>query len=508
MGLRRSLPRRRTSSIRRSAWAALLTPGLAFACSVINAPDDVNEGPATGGMGGSAGLGAAGGTAGFGGTEVTSTGGTAGGGGSLTSSGGTAGTTSSAGGAGGSSSTGGSSSGGSTTTSPSTTTMGAGGDPVTFDEGLVVVSARTDEGEDSEQVLAILGEDGTELARETTSVAAIAHDGAADRDVWFVFVAEDIFPLDKTRPVDLEVRRYDPDGQDWTVVSQVTALPPPRAGHIAVLNGYLAYLSYRNSDEAETLTILDTRDLESIEQIDDADVPAVAENENESLVGLLGGRGSPTNREADGGTLNVMIQDCSRGGCPLVVQPMFVGSSVTAGTAVTLDTYEGTAAFASALTERRSFVAMSTVEDGVRLFEFDPFDVSDISDSPVATTTSSMKGLAILECDAALVLSEGDEARLRGVSLTSNVGQGFPLMRSGQELHFEPYQRRLLAPFNQDNTDPTPDPEFGRIDAFTLTGNGVSAPTIEAVPESAWNPPEDLVPLTMAVRMPPTFTCE
>ncbi|HEU5075921.1 MAG TPA: hypothetical protein VFU02_17125 [Polyangiaceae bacterium] len=481
---------------------------MALACSVINAPDDVKDVPAAGGMGGSGGFGAAGGTAGVGGTGVTSTGGT--GGGSPTSSGGMGGSTSSAGGAAGSTATdggaGGSSSGGSTTTS--TTTMGAGGDPVTFDEGLVVVSARTAEGEESEQILAILGEDGAELDRETTSVAAIAHDGAADRDVWFIFVAEDIFPLDRTRPADLEVRRFDPEGPGWTNVSQVTALPPPRAGQIAVLNGYVAYLSYRNSDEAETLTILDTRNLESIEQLDAADVPQVPQGTDQSLVGLLGARGSPTNRNAVGGTLNVMIEDCSRAGCPLVVQPIFVGSSVTAGAPVTLEDYNGTPAFASALTERRSFVSMSTVDDDVRLFEFDPFDVSDISDSPVATTTTTMNGLAILECEEALVLSEGDEARLRGVSLTGNVGQGFDLMRPGQELHFEPYTRKLLAPYNQDIAAPAPIEGSGRIDAFTLTGNGVSAPTIEAVAAEDWGPPEDLVPLTLAVRMPPTFTCE
>jgi hypothetical protein len=396
---------------------------------------------------------------------------------------------------------------GGTTSSGGTGGTGGG---VTFDEGLVVVSARTGTavGDPSEQVLAILDEDGTEVARETTSVAAIAHDGAADRDVWFVFVAEEVFPLDKTRPADLEVRRYDPEGPGWVPVSQVTALPPPRAGQVVVLNGYLAYLSYRNSDQAETLTILDTRDLESIEQLDEADVPAVPAENNQSLVGLLGGRGSPTDRNAEGGTLNVMIEDCSRSGCPLMVQPLFVGSSVTAGTPVTLEPYNGTPAFAAALTERRSFVAMNTLDDDVRLFEFDPFDVSDISDSPVASTTSTMNGLAILECEQALVLSEGDEARLRGVSLTGNVGQGFDLMRPGQSLYFEPYTRRLLAPYNENIDELMPEPGSGSINAFTLTGNGVSAPTIEEVPADAWAPPEDLVPLTLAVRMPPTFACE
>jgi len=288
----------------------------------------------------------------------------------------------------------------------------------------------------------------------------------------------------------------------------VTALPPPRAGHVAVLNGYVAYLSYRNSDEAETLTILDTRDLDDVKKLGDAAVPPVIQDAAEqSLVGLLGARGSPTNRDATGGTLNVMIRDCLQSGCPLVVQPLFVGSEVSAGAPVTLETYNGTPAFASALTERRSFVSMDT-EEGVRLFEFDPFDLSDLEDSPVATTTSTMRGLAVLECEESLVLSEGDEARLRGVSLISNVGQGYDLMRPGQRLYFEPFTQRLLAPFNQDLDNLTPAEGAGSIDAFTLTGNGVSAPTIEPVLAEDWAPPADLVPLTMAVRMPPSFSCE
>jgi hypothetical protein len=181
---------------------------------------------------------------------------------------------------------------------------------------------------------------------------------------------------------------------------------------------------------------------------------------------------------------------------------------VTAGTAVTLDDYSGTAAFSSALTERRSFVSMNVSGSGVRLFEFDPFDVGDFSDGPVASTTTTMNGLAVLECEEALVLSQGDEQQLRGVSLTGNVAQGFDLMRPGQELHFEPFTRTLLAPYNQDIEEPMPGEGFGAIQAFTLQGNGVSAPTIEEVESDSWNPPDDLVPLTMAVRMTPTFACD
>lgn len=499
-------------------WAVLLAPGLAFACSVINAPEDVIEVSEAGSTGGSAGLGGLGGAGGTGDTGgVGGTGGTAGDGGSsttstsTTSTGGSAGDTSS-GGAGGSSTSGGgeggASTGGAATTGTEVTATSGGGAPPMFDEGLVVVSARTAEAEASEQVLAILAEDGTERARETISVAAIAHDGAEDRDVWFLFVAEDIFPLDKTRPADLEVRRYDPDGPGWTDVSQVSALPPPRAGHVAVLNGYVAYLSYRNSDEAETLTILDTRNLDDIKKLADSAVPPVIEDASQqSLVGLLGARGSPTNRDATGGTLNVMIRDCLQADCPLVVQPLFVGSDVSPGAPVTLDTYNGTPAFASALTERRSFVAIDTGE-GVRFFEFDPFDLSDLEDAPVATTTSTMRGLAVLECEESLVLSEGDEERLRGVSTKSYVGQAYDLMRPGQRLYFEPYTQRLLAPYNQDLDNLTPAEGSGIIDEFTLTGNGVSAPTIEPVLAADWAPPADLVPLTLGVRMPPSFSCE
>jgi hypothetical protein len=325
--------------------------------------------------------------------------------------------------------------------------------------------------------------------------------------VWFVFIAENIFPLDRTRPADLEVRRFDDESHSWDVISKVTALPPPRAGQVVVLNGYVAYLSYQNSDESESLTILDTRDLEEVQQI--ADVPPVATN-SQNMLGLLGVRGSSTDPLASGGTLNLMLEDCSASSCPLAIQPVFVGSAVTTGSLVSIGAYEGTPAFAQALTERHSFIAMhSTAASQVHLYDVDPFDIDQFDDTPLPSVSTTLNGLALFECENAVVVSEGDENRLRGVSLAGGSSAPFDLGREAQGLWFEPFTQVLIAPYNSDVDlpDPTED-NAGSIDAVSVTGQGVSAPLIELLAADDWSPPDDLRVLTAAVRIPPTFSCE
>jgi hypothetical protein len=278
-----------------------------------------------------------------------------------------------------------------------------------------------------------------------------------------------------------------------------------------VLNGRLAYLSYNNADESETLTLLDTRDLENVEQIDS--VPTNLLASGQAMVGILGARGSATNEAGDGGTLNLMLSACLRDACTLEIQPVFVGSSVTTGTSVVMGTYAGTPAFTNALEERRGFIAMhETGGAAVRLFEFDPFNPTSSAGAPISSTSQALGGLLLLECENAVALSVSTEHNLRGTSLQGSASAPFALMRAAQRLHFEAFSGKVVAPFNEDVAEPMPlgdaDPPAAALQAFSVVGNGVSAPTISELPESDWLAPADLAPLTASVRTPITYSCD
>jgi hypothetical protein len=392
------------------------------------------------------------------------------------------------------------------------TTTGAGGEPPTGrqDIGLVAVSARVVD-EDNQRVLSVLAEDGQELHREPDlPVAAIAYDGAEDRDVWFVFLAED-FPIDPTRPADLEVRRFNDRTNTWTTISEVTQLPPPRADQLVVLNGRLAYLSYDASDSAETLTLLDTRDLDAVSEVT---IPfEVLTTSGQLMTGILGARGSATNPDGDGGTINLMLSTCAAGQCSLDIQPIFVGNSLTKGNIETVGSYAGVPAFTTALEERRGFIARYSVADTrVLQVEFDPFDPATMTSTNLPGAAQRLGGMLLLECENVTGLSEGDEAQLRGVSLQGGLSSTLDLMRQGQGLYFEPFSQKAIAPYNADASNTMPlssgNEGPGAIDAFVFTGNGASAPSMESLASPEWAPPDDLAPLTLAVRTPEAFSCE
>jgi hypothetical protein len=151
------------------------------------------------------------------------------------------------------------------------------------------------------------------------------------------------------------------------------------------------------------------------------------------------------------------------------------------------------------------------------LFDIDPFNPTEPDDSVLPSMSSTIGGLSLLECEGAVVVAEGAENQLRGVSLMGGATGPFNLRRPGQSLYFEPFSRILIAPYNSDPVEPEPvqggvgqsgDPFAASIDAFMVTGNGSSAPTITARSAEQWAPPADLAPLTIAVRNPETFECE
>jgi hypothetical protein len=205
---------------------------------------------------------------------------------------------------------------------------------------------------------------------------------------------------------------------------------------------------------------------------------------------------------------------CTATDCALSIQPVFVGSSVTAGTQQSVGNYLGTPAFTNALEERRGFIAMhDSAEMRAVLLEFDPFDAADQSVTVLPSAAETLGGTLLLECENVVGLAESTEQVLRGVSLQGGTSSVQDLMRGAQALHFEPFAARAIAPFSPDpaNTMPVSNgmngPE-GSIDAFSITGNGVSAPSIVAIPDTEWQPPNDLSPLTLTVRTPVAFECD
>ena len=156
----------------------------------------------------------------------------------------------------------------------------------------------------------------------------------------------------------------------------------------------------------------------------------------------------------------------------------------------------------------------ATTGTSVLLVEFDPFDAANMDSTQLPSSSQTLGGMLLLECENVVGLSETTEQRMRNVSLQGGLSATKNLMRDAQRLYFEPFSQKAVAPFNADPSNPTPvmpaagDPATAAIDAFIITGNGVSAPSVEVLATPDWVPPTDLAPLTAAMRTPIAFACE
>lgn len=394
---------------------------------------------------------------------------------------------------------------------------GAGGDsPVGRPEptrGLLLAAGTDDAG--LQGLIAVIDPvDGTELSREKlkggAQVAGLAYDGAPTRDVWFVFLATD-FPADPTKTADLEVRYFDDVSNSWQQLSKVTALPPPQPDTLAVLNGRLAYLSYRlqGNTTTSTLTVLDTSDLEHVQavQLEQPPIPAAS-----TMIGLLGTRGAVGDPDALGGTLNLALRSGCVGGtgvCSLSVLPITVGNNVSAGVATTLGNYQGTLASVDAKLEPLNLYALPPPAAGqVTIARVDPRSPEDAETSSPPTSTRNIGGLVLAECQRAALLTSGEGNSLFGITLVG-IGGKRDLGRPGQKLIWEPFTTSVYAPFDpsgQTGAGGAGGAPSSGIDAFDVKTNA-SGTSLAISPRGGWVSPSDLLVNALAVRFPTTYQC-
>lgn len=430
--------------------AALVTYG----CSLINSPEELKDALADG----------------AGGTPQSSGGGTASGG---TASGGETGNTGGNGNAG-------------------DTGTGGTAPVVAPTTGLVVIGA--EDGDGTRVLAALRATNGAELERITLPVAAIAYDEAPGRYVWFVFTANK-FPADPTRTADLEVRRFDDATNSWTLVSKASGLPPPRPDQLVVLNKRLAYLSYKvvSGAPVQALTVLDTGNLTDITTLETRTADA-----NTEYVGLVGTRGSDTDKEATGGALDLMIKrNCGGTDCELYAQPVFVGNNLVDGAGAIIDHFTGTPRFVAARTSTTVYAAMYSTRPTTAV-EVRSFPSDDPSTSTLFTvsqlTSQSITGFDLLECTQTGLLRGGADDTLLALHLESGNRQTTDLGATGDLVYGEPFNENAIA---------LGDAPF--IRAFQVEPSGTDDLAVNE--RSLWNPPADLTPLTGATRYPEALEC-
>lgn len=490
-----------------------LLSGLFAGCTLINSVDDVKpQGAGGGGTGGTSADSGAGGSAtgggGSGGSDasVGGSGGSAGSGGASGSGGAATG--------GGGSGTGGSDSGSSVHPDPTKGLILLGGTDGTHGVLSVLQGAEAGDG-------GAVG--GSELRRETlptgAQVAGLAYDGAAGRDVWFVFLATD-FPAAPDKVADLEVRYFDDATNKWSLVSKKTTLPPPQPGSFAVLNDRLAYLSYKivGSVPVPSLTLLDTHTLTNVQQVtlDPLMLPADAK-----LVGLLGARGAIGDPTGLGGQLTVIYTTSCAATCQLQVLPITVGDSVIASVPKSIDTFVGTPAFASALIQQRNFYALPQPAGvNVHFVTNDPRSPDVLDPFTAPSFAAKLGSLTVDECSSVGLLTSVNEDALFGVTLGVHVGTNVPLGAPGQLVRWDPFSAKrtsstmhrgtVVTAFNPKLAGTAAAPDGGpapSISAFNVTSNGTTQVSITPLPSGEWAPPTDLYTNVMQVRFPVGRTC-
>jgi hypothetical protein len=387
--------------------------------------------------------------------------------------------------------------------------------------GLVVLGGSTvEDGEVGDGVLAVLDPaTGALLTSEAIAGAAVVAMGYDGRtNLWYVFTAS-AFPADANSKADLQVRSYDDATNEWTVISKVTALPPPQPNGLIVMNDRLAYLSYKvDGGIQNAVTLLNTSDPKKVTPVAylEPDLPGQA-------AGMVGSRGAPGDDSVLGGTVAVALAEGCTGteaqrSCKsLSLLPIFVGDQVSNGLAVDFGAFGGIPAFASARGQQRAFMALPPAVAGgnVKVISFDPRTPSADESQLAPTAARWIGGVTYAECESVAVISTVDTGKL--LALTSaGLAANADLGRSGQGVEYEPFTHRLVVPFNPDSSlfDAATSGAAGAggagsgpaVDGVEPTRNGANI-SLTKLAEAAWSAPSDINVDVMATRFPTSFAC-
>jgi len=363
---------------------------------------------------------------------------------------------------------------------------------------------------------------GTELKKEMlpagTQIADIAYDGAAMKDVWYVFIGG-VFPAAPDKVVALEVRYFDDTTNTWVTLSNnLTTLPAPVPGTLTVLNDRLAYLSHTlvAGVVTPTLTVLDTSDVLNVQVI-----PYNVDTSQGSLVSLIGTRGSALDPNSIGGTLDLGISENCAGTpqvCELHELPIAVGSSIVDGAAHIIGNYQGTplAAAGRATTARQTtlqdFFVLSDATSAVSLYITTPDAPEGANHVPAPQSVTDLASLTIADCQTLGIFTATSENSLYGVTLDFGAGSTLSLGRQGQLVAYEPFSKDIIATYNPPTngfeTAPPGSgvvgPEITAISATSTSSTNLTLPFRTA----GWVPPTTVRANVIATRFPVPFTCK
>lgn len=406
---------------------------------------------------------------------------------------------------------------------------GVGGDMLdaSFEEAgplLVVAGLRRDPSGTPRRVLSVIdADDGQVLDTEQLGVSGVVHDGATD--LWYLFLAE-AFPATPELTVDMQVRAW--ENGAWRTLASVPAIPPPQAETFAVLNGRLAYASWKigpGNVPVQAVTLLDTSDPTAIVEIPvSSDVVQAADLEN-PILDLIGTPGRPNDGSALGGDLVLLLRtDCDRfEACSMGALPITVGTSISRGIARSLGTFMGRPAITQA--RSRDLILVAAPGASAKSVVLTQFNARTLLPQGVAVTSTSttqdVSGAAYGDCFAAALFAEGGppaatESSLFGVSMLNALGTREPLGRPGEGIYYEPFTRTLVAPYRGQSAvldagadagdDAGVDPSPAQLVAYRVGVSGASVSLEQRLPPS-WAPPPGLLAQTLAVRVPRGFSC-
>ena len=407
-------------------------------------------------------------------------------------------------------------------------TGGAPGQPAPT-SGLIVLAAQNKTL--TERFLTVLdAQDGSELLREKLPAVSLAYDGAPGRFAWFIFTSSAISPEANTR-AELQVRRYDDQDTQWLTLSKTASLPPPVLKSTqgaaprtedsglfrpAVLNHRLAYISQtiNNGIAEQSLTILNTSDLADVSLISSERIPV-----NETILGLVGRRGTELDAGSVGGSLSVLVGrpclDDPAKRC-IVARPFTVSKGgIDELQADSLGTYEGVPAFASTPVlppeVMRPFpnvikslgayaIFYDPTSTSAQWLQFDPADPrrSQNASSLPNSNSKVFYNFAVSECLAAGVVSS---LTLDAIHLANGNVLGIDT-QSSSVISIEPFQTNLLTMDSTLVADKV-------VKAFQIeTIGGITDKKITLAPRSNWQSPTDLVGVFIAQRTVDQAPCK